>query len=152
MDTRGEARSIREPARDVPVFEETDVLVAGGGMAGCAAALSAARAGARVILLERNGCLGGVATASMMGNIGNRFVVADGTQVVRGIAAEIVERLAEVGAAPRDWRKLNGICMDSERLKVLWIDLLEEAGVTTLTHSVAALPILDGEAVKGCCF
>jgi hypothetical protein len=145
-------KSIREAARDVPVFEETEVLVAGGGMAGCAAALAAARAGAKVVLLERNGCLGGVATASMMGNIGNRFVVADGTQVVKGIAAEIVERLAAVGAAPRDWRKCNGICMDSERLKIVWIDLLEEAGVTTLTHSMAAMPILEGDAVRGCFF
>lgn len=77
---------IREEARDIPVFDKADVLVAGGGLSGFAAALAAARAGAKVILVERNGCLGGVATASMMGNIGNRFTISGGRQVVHGIA------------------------------------------------------------------
>ena len=47
-----------------------DDLVAGAGVSGCAAAASAARAGAKTLLLERNGCLGGVATATGMANIG----------------------------------------------------------------------------------
>ena len=51
---------VHEQARDTPVLAETDVLVAGGGVSGCAAAVSAARAGARTVLVERNGFLGGV--------------------------------------------------------------------------------------------
>lgn len=143
---------IREETRDIAVFDKADVLVAGGGLAGFAAALSAARTGARVILLERNGCLGGVATATLMSSIGNRLVVADGTQVVRGIAGEVVDRLVAAGGASPHWHRHKAICMDSERLRVILIDMLEEAGVTTLTHSMACLPIAEGRDIKGCFF
>src|SRR3979411_3292350 len=54
-----------EPAREVPVFAETDVLVVGGGPAGCAAAVAAARVGADGMLLERDGPLGGVCTGGV---------------------------------------------------------------------------------------
>ncbi len=56
-------RTIREPARDLPVIGEYDVIVAGGGPAGICAAVAAARAGASTLLLERYGFLGGIATA-----------------------------------------------------------------------------------------
>ena len=55
-----------EGARDIPIIAETDVLVAGAGPAGIGAALSAARCGAKVMLIEKCGYLGGVATAGMM--------------------------------------------------------------------------------------
>ena len=146
------ADCVREPARDVPVFADVDVLVAGGGLAGCAAAVSAARAGARTILIERNGCLGGVATATMMGNIGNRFMVAERGSVVCGFASELVDRLVVAGAASPEWRRHKSIAMDGERLKVVLIEMLEEAGAEVLTHSMAALPIMTGAAVAGCFF
>ena len=144
-------KSIPEPSRDIPVLDEVEVLVAGGGLAGCAAAVAAARAGARTMLLERNGCLGGVATATLMANIGNRYLTASGERVVRGFAGELVDRLAAAGAASPHWehRDVPGCVIDSERLKVVLIDLLQEAGVTTLTHALAARPIMDGPAVKG---
>ena len=142
--------SIHEPSREVPVFAGVDVLVAGGGLSGCAAALSAARAGAKTLLVEREGTLGGVATATMMASMGNRFVVADGTQTIHGIAAEVVDRLAAAGVAPAAWRRLKAIPMDSERLKVILIEMLEEAGARILTHSMACHPALEGRAVKGC--
>ena len=63
---------IREPEREIEVLDQVDVLVAGAGVSGCAAAVAAARAGARTMLLERNGALGGVATVGLMANIGNR--------------------------------------------------------------------------------
>ena len=93
------SKTVHEEARDIPVLDEVDVLVAGGGVAGCAAAVSAARAGARTVLLERNGCLGGVATATLMANIGNHYVNLTSEQVLRGFAAEVVERLVTVGGA-----------------------------------------------------
>ena len=143
---------IREEARDIPVLEACDVLVAGGGLSGFAAALSAARLGAKTVLIERNGCLGGVATASLMANIGNRYTLASGPQVVYGIAAEVVERLVAVGAANANWRRHKAIAIDSERLKIVLIEMLDEAGVTTLTHSFAARPIMEGTQVAGCFF
>ncbi len=146
------ARTVTEAARELGVFNEADVLVAGGGMAGVAAAVAAARAGARTVLLERNGCLGGVATSSPMASIGNRFMLADGTQVVQGLAGEVVDRLVAHGAASPNWRQHKCIPLDAERLKVVLFDLLDAAGVTVLTHSLACQPLLDGRRVRGVFF
>lgn len=142
---------IREPERAIEVLDQVDVLVAGAGVGGCAAAVAAARAGAKTILLERNGALGGVATAGLMANIGNRFMDRDGRIVVHGIAKEVVERLAARGAASEKWacREVPGVVIDSEQLKVLLVEMQQEAGVTVLTHTLAARPIVEGDIMRG---
>ncbi len=63
-------RTITEPARETPVFAETDVLVCGGGPAGIGAALAAARTGVRTMLLEKGLCLGGMGTSGMVNRLG----------------------------------------------------------------------------------
>ena len=148
------SRTVHEAARDIPVLDEVDVLIAGGGLSGFAAALAAARTGAKTLLLERNGCLGGVATATLMANIGNRYLVQSGEQVVFGIASELTDRLVAAGAASPHWkhRDVPGCVIDSERLKVVLIEMLEEAGATILTHSLAVRPILDDGRMAGCFF
>ncbi len=75
-----------------------DVLVVGGGNAGCAAAIAAARHGAATLLVERYGFLGGTATASMVGPWMTFHSGED--RIVGGIAQEIVERLMRRGASP----------------------------------------------------
>ena len=144
------AETVHEAARDVPVLEEVDVLVAGGGVAGVAAAVSAARAGAKTLLVERNGCLGGVATAGLMANIGSRFLTGPGEQTLFGFPSELVDRLVAVGAASPSWpRRVSGVVIDSERLKVILIEMCEEAGVQVLTHVPACRPIMEGSCVRG---
>ncbi|MBN1674167.1 MAG: FAD-dependent oxidoreductase [Kiritimatiellae bacterium] len=145
------ARTVRESERKIEVLDEMDVVVAGAGVSGCAAAASAARAGAKTILLERNGCLGGVATATLMANIGNRFLTGSGRQVIHGFGGELVERLVAQGAASPHWksRDLPGVVIDSEKLKVVLIDVMYEAGVTVLTHALATQPIVNGDGVTG---
>src|SRR5262249_39996027 len=99
------ARTYIEPARELPVFAETDVLIVGGGPAGCAAAVAAARVGADVLLLERYGYLGGLATGGLVIWI-DRMTDWTGQQVIAGFAVEILDRLprdAVAGAAPADW-------------------------------------------------
>src|SRR5665213_2219880 len=82
-------------------YRDYDVLVVGGGNAGCAAALAAARHGARTLLVERYGFLGGTATAAM---VGPWMTFHSGTdRIVGGIAQEIVERLIALGG-PRTVR------------------------------------------------
>ena len=61
--------NIKETAREIEVLDQVDVVVAGGGIAGCTAAISAAEAGAKVLLVERNGCLGGVLTSNIIPNL-----------------------------------------------------------------------------------
>jgi hypothetical protein len=146
-----EATVVLEAARKIAVRDEVDVLVAGGGVSGCAAAIAAGRAGARTMLVERGGSLGGVATSGLMANIGNLFLDRDGHPVIHGIAREVVERMAARGAASARWasREVPGVVIDSEQLKVLLVEMLDEAGVQVLTHVLAARPVMGGSSVEG---
>src|SRR3990172_7521373 len=100
MDSAGEEGEalIRLPEQHVPVWMRTQVLVIGGGTAGIAAAVSAARLGADVTLLERTGHLGGLATGGLIILL-LTLDDGEGHQVVRGICQEVVERLAARHAA-----------------------------------------------------
>jgi glycine/D-amino acid oxidase-like deaminating enzyme len=90
----------RIPAREAPVLAEADVVVAGGGPAGLGAALAAARLGARVVLCERYGFLGGNFTVASVGTVCGLYLdTGDGFDfVVGGIARELAEALARDGA------------------------------------------------------
>jgi len=82
---RPDLGTIREPARDIPVFATTDVLVVGGGPAGTTAAVAAARCGADVILTERYNHLGGLSTGGLVIWI-DRMSVSNGELAIRGLA------------------------------------------------------------------
>src|SRR5262244_615414 len=90
------AQSVNEPGGQVPIVAETDVLVVGGGPAGQAAAVAAARAGAGVTLLERYGYLGGLASGGMVLVLDD--MCGDGEISVGGLALEIIDRLQRIGA------------------------------------------------------
>jgi hypothetical protein len=87
---------VNEPGRQTPVVAETDVLVVGGGPAGQAAAVAAARAGAEVILLERFGYLGGLASGGMVLLLDDMCSERDVS--VGGLALEIIDRMERIGA------------------------------------------------------
>src|SRR5829696_8348622 len=98
-------RSIEEPAQSVPVHTECDVLVVGGGPAGTAAAVAAARLGADVVLLERYNHLGGLSTGGLVSWI-DRMTDWDGRLVVAGIGGELIDRCgpdATLGPEPALW-------------------------------------------------
>jgi FAD dependent oxidoreductase len=96
-------RTIAEPACEVPVHAECDVLVVGGGPAGMAAAVAAARLGARTILLERHNHLGGLSTGGLVIWI-DRMTDWEGRLVIRGFAEEFLDRLPKgaVAGPPRE--------------------------------------------------
>ncbi len=89
-------RVVREVSREVPVVRECDVLVVGGGPAGQAAAVAAARAGAEVTLLERYGCLGGLASGGMVLVLDD--MCGEREVSVGGLALEIIDRMRQIGA------------------------------------------------------
>jgi hypothetical protein len=129
-----------------------DVLVIGGGNAGCAAALAAARHGARTLLVERYGFLGGTATAAM---VGPWMTFHSGTQrIVGGIAQEIVERLMRCGASPGHIADSSDYVptitpFDPEIHKALLFEMMRESGVEMLLHSWFLGTHVEGERVVG---
>ena len=134
--------------RNIPVTASADVVVAGGGLGGVAAALAAARAGASVILTETNGFLGGVATAGMCCSVFNCMFSRERELLVKGIPLEIVDALA-VGAGPgMSWRKHKGhMIYDVEKGKLVLADLLEKEGVQVRLNSPVTDVIKEGDRV-----
>jgi hypothetical protein len=133
--------------------EGIDVLVVGGGNAGCAAALAAARHGARTMLVERYGFLGGTATAAM---VGPWMTFHSGSErIVGGIAQEIVERLIALGGSQGHIADSSDYVptitpFDPEIHKALLFELMRESGVRLLLHSVVTGVRKDADgAVRG---
>jgi len=139
-----------EVDRSIPILIDTDVLVVGGGVSGVAAAVSAARAGVRTTLVERQGYLGGVATAALMTSATNSVMTADGRQVVKGIFEEVMDELAARGTTCADWRTraLPQFPYDQEVFRVLLIDLVQNAGVETLLEARASSVVMEGSELQ----
>ncbi len=93
---------------DLPVGATCDVLVVGGGTAGIAAAIAAARSGARTMLVERYGFLGGLATTALVGAFCGLYTTGPRKlPVVAGVCGELIARLRSVGGA--DEKRTSGI-------------------------------------------
>lgn len=135
--------------------ESADVVIIGGGPAGIAAAIAAGRQGARVVLVERYGFVGGMSTAAMV-YPWMTFHTEQGEQVIRGIAQEIVDRLQTCGGSPGHMRDTVGFVhsvtpYDPAVYQVVAAGMLQEAGVRLLLHSfVDGVTAVDGrvEAVR----
>ncbi|MEN3284446.1 MAG: hypothetical protein V7607_5586 [Solirubrobacteraceae bacterium] len=138
--------SIREPARDAPIYADVDVLVVGGGPAGIAAAVAAARAGMSTLLVERYGCLGGIWTAGLL----NPYF--DGSNK-GGIASEIIARLDRHGGSGsvQEWLpdRFVATVFDYEAMKYVLDCMAQEAGVGLLLYTQAVATVMDGERVSG---
>lgn len=167
-------KTIFESAREIPVFAETDVLVVGGGPAGTAAAIAAARLGAEVLLVERYNHLGGLATGGLVIWI-DRMTDWSGQHVIRGVADEFMERLPKdaIQGPPRaDWGNreaataaywaqrtaaYHGIVtwsptIDPEALKTLSMQMANETKVRLLLHAWCTMPLVEDGVVKGTIF
>src|SRR5436189_5453787 len=93
------AKTIEEPARQLPLYGEYEVAVLGGGPAGIAAAVAAARAGRRTLLIERYGFLGGMGTAAGVTNFCGLHANVHGEmhRIVQGIASDLLARIDRLG-------------------------------------------------------
>ncbi len=145
---RGSATAtVEEPARRLPVRREVDVLVVGGGTSGCAAAVAAARHGARTLLLDRYGFLGGTATAAMVGCLCGVYTCSPNTEtVIRGYLKEITDQLEARGAG---YKLRHRYQLDHEVLKLVLDAWLQEAGVELLFQAQMVDTLVEGSTVRG---
>ena len=148
-----------QPRRELPVFSTADVCVVGGGPAGFAAAVAAARTGAKVALVERYGSLGGLFTNGMVLIVLGIGVLRDGKYqlVARGLCEEFVNRLKGMpqGVSNRANNESRGVWQpdaDPEAAKVLMDRMCAEAKVDVFFHSWGVDVIQDGNAVRGVVF
>lgn len=159
--------TVREAAREIPVRWEADIVVCGGGPAGAAAALAAARAGKRVVLVEASGFLGGAVTNAGINGIGGWQHDLDGRPLITGIAQELISEISlqsggdmkavsDVFAHRRQkptyregglgcyWLNIN-----PDMMKIVLEEKLCTAGVKLLYHCSAVYPIMEKDSICG---
>src|SRR5690606_37903264 len=143
---------IEERARQTPVVARPDVLVVGGGSAGIAAACAAARTGARTMLVERYGFLGGTLTAVTLGGFcGGYGLFGDELrEVVGGFYRELVERLRARDAvhSVRRIGKVHTVPYDPSRLRLVLDETLDAQGVDLLLHTQVVDVVHQGSVVE----
>lgn len=177
MEKGPSVKTILEPASEIKVIREADVVVVGGGPGGHAAAISAARNGADTVLIERYGHLGGMATGGLVIMIPH---LSDGTErmIIAGQCKEWLDRLdvrgasvhqkyEDVGSNEKElveyWRDFHqffvvedrvqlGAMVDPEILKCVLNDMVEEAGVKLFLHSWGTKSIVEKNEVQGVIF
>jgi hypothetical protein len=149
-----------EPSKKLPV-RKFEVVVAGGGTAGVFAAISAARQGARTMLIEAKGYCGGIAVEGGTAihsfyNLYTAFPGCTKRKVVRGIPNEFMERLTFRGGCTgfpemETGREYDSICtaIDTEMYKLLALEMLEEAGVFTAVNTLLTGAIKEGGRIRG---
>jgi len=130
---------------------DADVVVVGGGPAGINAALAAGRQGARTVLVERYGFLGGMSTIALV-YPWMTFHTMEGKQVIAGIAQEIVNRLVSLNASPGHVRDTCGFVRTvtpyhPDLYKLVALEMLREAGVKVIAHSFMNEAVMEGDRI-----
>lgn len=137
---------VHEAAREIKVLDEVDVLVIGGGPGGLSAAIAAARAGVKTMLVERFGCFGGNMTAVGVESLA--WYRHENTLDAQGIGIELERRAIAMGAAVPEIQS-KSYALNTELFKHVADLLVTEAGVIPLLHCFGVQPIMEGKTIKG---
>jgi hypothetical protein len=175
-DEKNSVKTIEEPSSRIEVYREAEVVVVGGGPAGVSAAVAAARNGAKTVLIERYGHLGGMATGGLVILIPH---LSDGTDqlVIAGQQKEWLDRLEPLEGVVRPpsdaigssdpklikkWGNYRffvvegkirlSAYVDPEMLKCVLNDMVEDAGVILCLHSWGCRALMDGNRITGVVF
>jgi hypothetical protein len=139
-------RTVKEPAKEIPILAETDVLVIGGGPAGIAAAIASAREGAGTILLERYGCFGGTLTQTGVEAIA--WYRHQGTVEAGGLLREMEAAAKALGASTRESQS-DSQAIDPHMFRFVCDKMIEEAGVRPILHCMAVDSIIEDGKFTG---
>jgi len=135
---------IVEPTRQVPVIAEADVCVLGGSCTGVFAAIRAARLGAKVVLIEKAGCFGGVATLSLVNVWHSPLDTIYERQIIGGLTLEIMERLKKRNAVvTREKNPSWAWCFNSQELQIELDEMVCQARMCAMLHTSFVAPHLD---------
>ena len=139
----GGKNRIREPAKDIEVADSADIIVLGGGPAGCAAAIAAGRLGLDVLLVERYGCLGGMATGGLI------IMYAEYDSGMCGLVSEFAERIIQDGGRMVETNRVikHEPFFNPEMYKYMCLDMVEKAHVRLLLHSWAVGCHVKGDRI-----
>ncbi|NLF00369.1 MAG: FAD-dependent oxidoreductase [Anaerolineales bacterium] len=155
--------STRRYTQDAPITGEAEVIVVGGGPAGIAAAIAAARNGASTLLLDRYGFLGGMATAGLVGPFMTCYDIEGNEPIIEGVFKELVDRLVRMGAAidpagvkgsgPFGGFHVYGhehvTPFDPEALKIVAQEMVLEAGGELKLHTLFVDSLVDHGHITG---
>lgn len=141
--------SINEPAREIPVREQVDVLVVGGGPSGITAAIAAAEDGLRVLLIESRSFVGGNMTIGLpiLGFLGQK-----GNQIIKGIPQKLIDRLKERQASSEHRPcplHMSLTLVEPESVKTVALEMLRESNVDVLFYTFCAGVVMEGDELKG---
>ena len=129
-------RFYMETEKKIPISGQTQVLVVGGGPAGLAAAVNAARAGAKTILIEQQGDVGGVSTTGLMSHWTGRT------------EGGFYEELLELSRDDDKTRDSLRYVINPEKLKNVMLKLLDSAGVELRLYTLACDVVMEGNVIK----
>ncbi len=136
--------------REIPVRHEVDVFVAGGGPAGVAAAIAAARQGKSVFLAEGHSCFGGMGTAGLVPAF---MRMGDGVNLLAaGVGSEVIDRLMDAGGSAEGRKdpgvaSIGSISIHPEVLKRVYDEMVAEAGVNFSFHTAVVDVLTEGDRV-----
>ena len=128
-----------ENAKELPIAGEYDVIVAGSGPAGTAAAVMAGRMGAKVLIIEWNNAIGGISTSGMMSHWTG--------SVTSPLYTEILQRSADMNEGEQKGKIQQFI--NPENLKTVYLDMLKDANVDVLLYTFVCGVVMEGDQLTG---
>lgn len=144
-------KSLLEAAKNIPVVEEADVCVLGGSCTGVFAAVRAARLGAKVAIVEKQNCFGGVATSGLVNIWHSLYDNEKKSQIIAGLTWEVIERLKTRNAVIDYEKELkmneyDAYRFNSEELKIELDEIIKEEKISAYLHTFYVSPFIeDGE-------
>ena len=139
---------IIEPEKRIPVIRDVDLCVAGGSCTGVFAAIRAARLGLRVLLIEQNGTLGGVAVSGLVNIWHTLNDDDDNNQIIAGLTEETIRRLEKRNAVYLEKRKCGSYNFNPSELTITLDELVAENRVEVMLHTSFAAVTAEDDEVK----